>query len=203
VVYGRLPPRLLTYVPGTTQVAVVDEVLKSREEILGILQHNLQHAQQRMKKYANLRRSERTLAIGQQVYLKLQPYRQGSLVTRRALKLSPRFYGPFTVLRKVGEVAYELDLPANARIHSVFHVSQFKPKLRSSNIAIPTLPPVNGDGIIQPEPVAVLDKRSKAQDNKAITEVLIRWAGQSPEDATWEESIALKKAYPHLVGKVF
>jgi hypothetical protein len=67
VVYGRLPHRLLTYVPGTTQVAVIDEVLKFREEILGILQHNLQHAQQRMKKYTDLKRSEMTLAIGQQV----------------------------------------------------------------------------------------------------------------------------------------
>jgi hypothetical protein len=59
-VYGRLPPRLLTYIPGTTKVAAVDEVLKSREEILALLQYNLQHAQQRMKKYADLRRSERT-----------------------------------------------------------------------------------------------------------------------------------------------
>jgi hypothetical protein len=41
VVYGRLPLRLLTYVTGTTQAAVVNEVLKSIEEILGILQHNL------------------------------------------------------------------------------------------------------------------------------------------------------------------
>jgi hypothetical protein len=40
-VYGILPPRLLTYVPGTTKVAVVDEVLKSREEILALLQYNL------------------------------------------------------------------------------------------------------------------------------------------------------------------
>jgi hypothetical protein len=35
--YGRLPPRLLTYVPGTTKVAAVDEVLRSREEILALL----------------------------------------------------------------------------------------------------------------------------------------------------------------------
>ena len=121
--YGRLPPKLLSYVSGTTRVAAVDEVLRSRKAILALLRHNLQHAQQRMKKYADLRRSERTLAIGQQVYLRLQPYRQGFLVIIRALKLSHRFYGPFTVVRKVGEVAYELNLLAIARIHPVFHVS--------------------------------------------------------------------------------
>jgi hypothetical protein len=43
-VYGRLPPRLLTYIPSTTKVADVDEVLKSREDILALLQYNLQHA---------------------------------------------------------------------------------------------------------------------------------------------------------------
>ena len=100
-VYGRLPPRLLTYIPGTTKVAVVDEVLKSKEEILALLQYNLQHAQQRMKKYANFRGSSRTLEVGQQVYLRLQPYRQGSVVMRRALKLSLWFYGPFTMIKKI------------------------------------------------------------------------------------------------------
>jgi hypothetical protein len=137
------------------------------------------------------------------VYLRLQPYRKGSQVIRRALKLSHRFYGPFIVIRKVGEVAYELSLPVNARIHLVFHVSQLMPKIGSNNVAVPTLPLMNGDGITQPEPVALLVRRSRVQDNKAITEVLIRWKGQSPEDATWEEYHALKRAYPHLVGKVF
>ena len=64
-VYGRLPPRLLSYVPGITQVEAVDEILKNREVILSLLQQNLQHAQQRMKKYADLRRTERTLTVGQ------------------------------------------------------------------------------------------------------------------------------------------
>ena len=82
-------------------------------------------------------------------------------------------------------------------------MSQLKPKLGSTNVAVPTLPHMNGDGVIRPEPVALLDRRSRAHDNRAITEVLIRWAGQSPEDATWEEFHTLKKAYPHLVGKVF
>jgi hypothetical protein len=107
------------------------------------------------------------------------------------------------VITKIREVAYELDLPTSTRIHLVFHVSQLKAKIGRSNVALPTLPPIDLNGIIQPEPEAVLDRRSKAQDNHAITELLIRWAGQSTKEATWEEFQALKKAYPHLVGKVF
>jgi hypothetical protein len=118
------------------------------------------------------------------------------------LKLSPTFYGPFTVIRKVGEVAYELDLPANSRIHLLFHFSQLKPKIGSNNVAVLTLPLVDGNGVIQPKPIVMLARGSRAQDNHAITEVLIRWARQSLDDATWEEFHALKRAYPHLVGKM-
>jgi hypothetical protein len=91
VVYGQPPPRLLYYVWGTTNVAAVDELLKNREQILALLKQNLIQAQQMMKKFADMRRSERTLEVNQQVYLRLQPYRQTSLATRRALKLAPRF----------------------------------------------------------------------------------------------------------------
>lgn len=103
-----------------------------------------------MKKYTDLRRSERKLEIGQQVYLRLQPYRQNSVVIRRALKLSPLFYGPFTIIRKVGEVAYELDLLATTRIHPVFQVSQLKPKLGSTNFAITKLHSIDLNGVLQP-----------------------------------------------------
>jgi hypothetical protein len=70
------PPRLLSYIPGTTRVQAVDEVLRNREQNLSILHHNLQHAQQRMKKYADIKRTERKFEVGQRVYLHLQPYRQ-------------------------------------------------------------------------------------------------------------------------------
>jgi hypothetical protein len=136
------------------------------------------------------------------VYLRLQPYRQNSVTARKSLNLPPRFYGPFQVLRRVGPVAYKLQLPSDSKIHPIFHVSQLKPKLGAQTVAIPTLPPLNYEGILQSEPVAVLDRRSRARNNRSFTEVLVCWEGQSAEDATWESFHALAKAYPHLVGKV-
>ena len=42
-------------------------------------------------------------------------------------KLSPRYIGPFEVLKRVGEVAYELALPPGlSGVHLVFHVSMLK-----------------------------------------------------------------------------
>lgn len=43
--------------------------------------------------------------------------------------LSPKFYGPYDIVEKIGQVAYRLDLSPNALIHSIFHVFQLKRKL--------------------------------------------------------------------------
>lgn len=61
-----------------------------------------------------LTQNRKKFEIGKQVYLRLQPYRQSLVAYRRSLKLAPCFYGPFTILGKVGEAAYELDLPLDA-----------------------------------------------------------------------------------------
>ena len=42
-------------------------------------------------------------------------------------KLAPLFIGPFKVLSRKGEVAYELELPEIlSAVHNVFHMSQLK-----------------------------------------------------------------------------
>jgi len=56
-------------------------------------------------------RSERSLAVGEWVYLKIQPYRQVSLAIRSNLKLGAKYYGPYQILERIGEVAYKLLLP--------------------------------------------------------------------------------------------
>jgi hypothetical protein len=59
--------------------------------------------------------------------LKHQSYAQKSMVNRPCPKLSFMFFGPFLVLARIGVVAYKLNLPKNALVHPIFHVSQLKP----------------------------------------------------------------------------
>ena len=85
---------------------MVDLTLTVREDILHTLKENLVIAQNRMKKQADQGRSERQFAEGDQVFLRLQPYNQTSLKAEHCHKLAPKFYGPYIVLKHVGQVAY-------------------------------------------------------------------------------------------------
>jgi hypothetical protein len=59
-----------------------------------------------MKQQADQGRSERQFFEGDQVFLPLQPYKKTSLKDDHCQKLVPKFYGPYTILKRVGHVAY-------------------------------------------------------------------------------------------------
>ncbi|XP_050249176.1 uncharacterized protein LOC126696484 [Quercus robur] len=62
-------------------------------------------------------------------------------------------------LQKIGHVAYMFDLPPTSGIHPVFHISCLKAKLGQHINPIPTLPPVDSQGHLSPEPIAILQQR--------------------------------------------
>jgi hypothetical protein len=83
-------------------------------------------AQNHMNQQEDQGRFQCQFAEGDQVFLRLQPYKQTSLKVEHCQKLAPKFYGPYTVLKRVGQVAYQLALPSQSKIHPVFHVSCLK-----------------------------------------------------------------------------
>ncbi|KAL5705180.1 hypothetical protein ACHQM5_023518 [Ranunculus cassubicifolius] len=175
----------------------VNALLKERAHTFSLIKEHLQQAKDRMKLYANRKRTERSFGVGALVYLRLQPYRQNSVVIRRNLKLSPRFFGPYRVLEKIGGAAYKLELPAGSLIHPIFHVSQLKEVV---GVAVPTsvqLPQTDQAGHIQVQPVAILDRCSVRRREGSVSQVLVQWSKHHPAD-TWEEEKDICARFPFL-----
>ncbi|MCI40988.1 hypothetical protein A2U01_0062221, partial [Trifolium medium] len=112
--------------------------------------------------------------VGDYVFVKLRPYKQHSVVGKRIHKLSKRFFGPFKILKAIGEVAFELELPPTSKIHPVFHVSKLKPCLGDVQGSL-ALPANSIDNHPLLKPLAVLDWKRDNED--AEPQVLIQWEG--------------------------
>jgi len=143
-------------------------------------------AQNRMKQQEDKGRSEISFLPGDWVYLRLQPYKQASLKKGGKKKLQPKFYGPYKVIKKVGEVAYALELPTSSKIHNVFHVSSLKKVVGQHTMAQTELLKLDEEGRLQLEPESILETCTKGLRSRKITEYLIKWKKQPQEDATWE-----------------
>jgi len=57
--------------------------------------------------------------------------------------------GPFQIIERIGEVAYQLRLPTEARIHDVFHVGVLKPFHETPPTATPVSPPLQHGRTLQ------------------------------------------------------
>jgi hypothetical protein len=115
--------------PGEKQVFGPDILLEAEENIK-MVRENLKTAQSRQRSYADTRRRELSFEVRDFVYLKVSPIRR---VRRFGVKgkLALRYVGPYQILAKRGEVAYQLSLPEDfSAVHDVFHVSQLKKCLR-------------------------------------------------------------------------
>lgn len=137
-----------------------------------------------MKTNADQKRKDLHFELGEFVYLKLQPYRLRSLARRINEKLSPKFYEPYKILKKIEAVAYRIELLPIARIHNVFHISQLK-KVTFSPSNIQPLPRLlDEDMVLVVEPVEVL--KFMHLINRTY-EVLIKWKGLPGCENTWED----------------
>ncbi|TYK03741.1 ty3-gypsy retrotransposon protein [Cucumis melo var. makuwa] len=110
-VYGRPPPPLISYGEKKTPNNEVEILLKERDLAISALKENLTIAQNRMKKFADSKRRELKFKVGDEVYLKLRPYRQRSLAKKRAEKLAPKYYGSYRITETIGEHMVQVQQP--------------------------------------------------------------------------------------------
>lgn len=83
--------------------------------------------------------------------------------------MKPWYYGPFRVFKRIGEVAYELDLLAESRVHNVFHVSHLKKALGHKVVPSTVLPPLDEEGKLILILEAIIDTRECRLRRKVIT----------------------------------
>ena len=102
-----------------------DLVFEAMEKVR-LIRERLKSAQSRQKSYSDNRRKDIEFEVNDWVYLKISPMK-GVMRFGKKGKLSPRYIGPYKILRKMGKVAYALDLPTDlAMVHPVFHVSMLR-----------------------------------------------------------------------------
>ncbi|WMV26251.1 hypothetical protein MTR67_019636 [Solanum verrucosum] len=79
-------------------------------------------------------------------------------------KLSPRYVGPYRILKRIGKVAYELELPADlAAVHPVFHISLLKKCVGDPASIVPLETVAVKDNLSYEDvPIEILDRQVRS-----------------------------------------
>ncbi|XP_059289308.1 uncharacterized protein LOC132042804 [Lycium ferocissimum] len=99
--------------------------------------------------------------------------------------LSPRFIGPYEILKRNGKVAYELKLPSEmAMVHPVFHISMRMYKPDPSHVFNCEEIEINEGLSYEEEHVQVLDRQVRRLRTKDVASVIVLWHNHNIEEAT-------------------
>ena len=152
------------------------ELVQQTQEKVDLIRQRLVAAQDRQRKYADQNRRDMEFATGDLVLLKVSTWK-GLMRFGKKGKLSPRFIGPFEILKRIGKVAYELALPPNLQhIHNVFHVSMLRKYHPDASHIIEYDPmEIQTDLSYAEQPVEIIDRKEQILRNKTIPLVRVLW----------------------------
>nr|GEY58993.1 retrotransposon protein, putative, Ty3-gypsy subclass [Tanacetum cinerariifolium] len=186
---------------GQVQLTGPELVQETMERIIQIKQR-IQTPRDRQKSYADLKRKPMEFQVGDKVMLKVLPWKGVVRFGKRG-KLNPRYVRLFKVLKKVGAIAYKLELLQElSRVHNTFHVSNLK-KCYSDNPLVVLLEGLQVDDKLHfvKEPVEVMDREVKQLRGNRVPIVKVRWNSRRGAEFTWEREDQFRKKYPHLFSK--
>lgn len=184
--YGYEPPRWKDFALHNSKLQAIKNHLEENQRIINLLKENLTMARNRMKQQIDQHCTKREFKEGDRVFIRIQPYKQSSLKQQRKNKLSPKYYGPYQIIKKISSVAYGLKIPDHCRIHNTFHVSSLKKALGQNQTAQTEIPKTDEEGRIILEPEGILTTREKVLRSKTIKEYIIKWKRLLEEDSLWE-----------------
>jgi hypothetical protein len=154
IVYGYqpfTPISLIKYQEGMAGQKAVDQVLSNQKTVLKecktalqkiglnsepnlkythnnpfeeIARKNMEEAQKKYSKYANRKRSEVQIKKGDLVLISTKDLDVTSYTSRTCKALSPRYIGPYLVIKEISKTSFRVRLPGHVTLHPVFHASQ-------------------------------------------------------------------------------
>ncbi|WVZ88805.1 LOW QUALITY PROTEIN: hypothetical protein U9M48_035278 [Paspalum notatum var. saurae] len=155
--------------------------VEAAENVAKVIE-NLKIAQSRQKSYADKRRRELTFDKGEFVYLKVSPLHGTKRFHTRG-KLAPRYIGPFKIKQKVGDLAYELELPEHlSGVHPVFHLRKCL-RLPEDQISLEAVDLQDNLEYLE-YPVQILDRTEKGTRRTRIPVCKVMWSNHSEREAT-------------------
>ncbi|GJY08691.1 putative reverse transcriptase domain-containing protein [Tanacetum coccineum] len=169
------------------------ELLQETTKKISQIKDRLKAARDYQKSYAYKRRKPLEFSVGDYVLLKVSPWK-GVVHFGKKGKLTPRFVGPFEIIKKIGQVAYMIDLPDELDgVHDTFHVSNLKKCLADPTLQVP-LDEIQVDAKLNfiEEPVEILEREFKKLKRSRIAIVKVRWNSKRDPEFTWERQDQMK-----------
>ncbi|XP_043687606.1 uncharacterized protein LOC122638823 [Telopea speciosissima] len=108
-------------------------------------------------------------------------------------KLSPRYIGPYEILVKIGQVAYQLALPPSLDdVHDVFHLSMLWKYVHDPSHVLSQEPPeLAADMYYKEQPKRIYDSKVVNLRNRPIHYMKVRWCNHTEEEASWEAEVEM------------
>ncbi|RZC11704.1 Transposon Tf2-9 polyprotein, partial [Glycine soja] len=134
--YGRRCRTPLCWLEPGEGLTLGPKVVQQTTEKVKLIEERMRTAQSRQKSYHDKRRKDLEFEVGDHVFLRVTPW-TGAGRALKSRKLTPRFIGPFQILKRVGPLAYQIALPPSlSNLHNVFHVSQVRKYIRDPSHVI-------------------------------------------------------------------